>query len=441
MASHEPLSGRRRLLLAGALAGLGGLPASLAWAGSARAGSPRLVLVVLRGGLDGLAAVPAPGDPAFESARGALAQTAEPVLPLDGPFALHPALTRLHAMVGQREALVVHATGLPYRERSHFEAQQLLESGGIRPYELASGWLGRALAGQRGKGLALQAAVPLVLRGSAEVDSWTPSNQPDPAPDLLARLETLYQADPALSRALARARALRADGVMPAFAAGDAMAGSAGTMTASPMTAGAMVGGSDGAMASEARPSAAPASSAPVATPRTPQAVLMARRAAQFLAAPEGPQAAVLELGGWDTHAYQAAPNGPLANNLRTLDQALGALRDGLTATPGLWQRSVVLVVTEFGRQVAINGTQGTDHGSGGAAFVLGGAVRGGRVLADWPGLAPEQRFEGRDLRITTDLRALLKTVLAEHLQVPRTPLEREVLPGSAGLRGLPLFA
>jgi len=430
-------SHHRRRLLGGLLsAGLGTLPATLSWAGSARAGSPRLVLVVLRGGLDGLAAVPAPGDPGFDAARGALAQTAAPLLPLDGPFALHPALARLHAMIDQREALVVHATGLPYRERSHFEAQQLLESGGTRPYELSSGWLGRALAGQRGKGLALQAAVPLVLRGGGEIDSWTPSNQPDPAPDLLARLESLYQADPALARALARARALRADGVIPAFAAGDTMAGAATTMTS-----GSMAGSSDATMASEARPPAAPPSNNPVAPPRTPQAVLMAQRAAQFLATPEGPQAAVLELGGWDTHAYQAAPNGPLANNLRTLDQALGALRDGLSATPGLWQRSVVLVVTEFGRQVAINGTQGTDHGSGGAAFVLGGAVRGGRVLADWPGLAPQDRFEGRDLRITTDLRAVLKTVLAEHLQVPRALLDREVLPGTAGLRTLPLFA
>ena len=128
-----------------------------------------------------------------------------------------------------------------------------------------------------------------------------------------------------------------------------------------------------------------------------------------------------------------------MSNNLRTLDAVLAALRDGLQAG-GAWGRTVVLVATEFGREVAPNGTQGTDHGSGGAAFVLGGAVRGGRVLADWPGLAKTQRFEGRDLRITTDLRAVMRSVLADHLQIARAALDRSVLPGSAALPALDLL-
>ena len=176
--------------------------------------------------------------------------------------------------------------------------------------------------------------------------------------------------------------------------------------------------------------------------PARQPALLLARQAAQFLARPDGPQAAVLDLSGWDSHANQVADPGPLVNNLRLLDASLGALREGLSgpAAGDTWRRTVVLVVTEFGRTVAINGTQGTDHGSGGAALLLGGAVRGGRVIADWPGLAPAQRFEGRDLRITTDLRALFKTVLIEHLGLDPVRISQQALPGSTGLARLDLL-
>ena len=414
----------RRQLLAGLAATALAPVSTLSLAGSAKPDGNRLVLVILRGGMDGLAAVPAVGDAAFAPARGALANFGDAVLPLDGMFALNPALAQLHAMYGRRELAIVHATGLPYKERSHFEAQQVLESGGSRPHELTTGWLGRALASRHGKGLAMQTAVPLVLRGPADIDSWAPSTMPDPAPDLLSRLEKLYDSDAALAQALTRARGLRADGatMMLAGAKPDdsMMPGGMGNPVANSM----------------ANPAAGPANAAN----RPAQAVILAQRAAQFLAQPQGPQAAVLEMGGWDSHANQAAPNGPLNNNLRQLDAALAALREGLQATPSLWQRTLVLVVTEFGREVAINGTQGTDHGSGGVAFAFGGRVRGGRVLADWPGLASKDRFEGRDLRITTDLRALLKTALHEHLQVARSTIERDVLPGSAGIAALPLL-
>ena len=403
---------RRSLLQAGAAAGLG-LLAPLAGlqlvnaAGTAVPGGPRLVLVILRGGLDGLAAVPAIGDPAFADARGALGRFASPALPLDGLLALHPALPGLHGLYGQGELLVLHATGLPYRDRSHFDAQQVLESGGERPFALDTGWLGRALAGNGHKGMAFQSAVPLVLRGHAGIDTWAPSTRPDPAPDLVARLGRLYAQDTPLAAALARAQALRGDGGMqPA--------------------------------AQPAMPSAMP-STGPA---RQAAPLLLARQAATFVAAPDGPQAAVLELGGWDSHANQAADGGPLVNNLRLLDNTLAALRDGLTApgTGDVWRRTVVLVVTEFGRTVAINGTQGTDHGTGGAAFVLGGAVQGGRVLADWPGLAPAQRNEGRDLRITTDLRAVFKTVLTEHLGLSSALVANTLLPGSSSLPRLALL-
>ncbi len=380
----------RRHLLGSALAAL----PLLGVAAAPAAGERRLVFVILRGGLDGLWAAPVPGDPAFAAARGSLADYAEPPLPLAGPFALHPLLAQTHAMYGRGELAVVHAVGLPYRERSHFDAQQVLESGGTRPYELSTGWLGRALpALGRARAVALDTAVPLVLRGPAAVDTWAPSVLAEPSADLVARLAAMYRSDPALGGALQRARELRADPTMDA---------------------------------------------GPHASNGEAAAVALAAKAADLLQ--RGANIAVLELNGWDSHAQQAAPQGALSRNLRTLDAMLGALRDGLQAG-GAWARTAVLVATEFGRAVAVNGTQGTDHGSGGVAFVAGGAIRGGRVIADWPGLAPSDRWEGRDLRTTTDLRAVQRTLLADHLGLPRAVLDGSVLPGSAALPRMDLLA
>jgi uncharacterized protein (DUF1501 family) len=183
-------------------------------------------------------------------------------------------------------------------------------------------------------------------------------------------------------------------------------------------------------------PGAQPAGMPPPGPGRN-AAIALARKAAEFLQ--RGSQVAVLELGGWDSHINQVSPTGAFSNNLRVLDATLAALRDGLQAD-GTWARTAVLVATEFGREIAPNGTQGTDHGSGGVAFVLGGAVQGGRVLADWPGVARKDRYEGRDLRTTTDLRAAMRGLLGTHLQVSRTALDNNVLPGSAGIKPLELL-
>ena len=371
----------------------------------ARAGSAnRLVFIILRGGMDGLTPVPAVGDPAFAEARGVLGSFSQALLPLQGPFALHPLLPQMHAMYTGGELAVLHAVGLPYRERSHFDAQQVLESGGSRPYELATGWLGRALLHSSAgplRAMALETAVPLVLRGPGDVDTWAPSVLPEPTMDLVTRLELMYRQDPALAQALARARGLRDE---PGMAANAAMAGA----------------GSAGAGAG-----------------RNAAVVALAVKAAEFLQ--RGSQVAVLEIGGWDSHTNQAAPAGATSNNLRTLDATLAALRNGLQDN-GTWSRTAVLVATEFGREVAVNGNQGTDHGTGGAAFVLGGAVKGGQVISDWPGLSKKERFEGRDLRVTTDLRAALRPLLADHLRVATAALDATVLPGSAGIKGLDLL-
>lgn len=410
---------RRRWLRAALGAGIGAPWAALSVgrAGATTSSTGRVILVILRGGLDGLGAVPAVGDPDFAAARGALAQFGAPPLPLDAPFALHPRLPQLHALYTGGEMVVAHAVGLAYRERSHFDAQQVLESGGEKPYQLGTGWLARALlaSAPSASGIALQTSVPLVLRGVQSVDTWAPSTLPEPSADLVARLERLYAGDAALHAALARAKALHVDAVDSMAAAPPA--GATSMAAAPPGPALADPGGARAARFGQ-----------------------LASKCAEFLAGANAPRTAVLELGGWDTHVNQANPNGALAANLGVLDTGLAALRSGLRAS-GLWNQCLVVVASEFGREVAINGTQGSDHGSGGAAFVLGGALRGGRVIADWPGLARAQRFEGRDLRTTTDLRALLKGALREAWGMSDARLDHDVFPGSAAIRPLPLMA
>jgi uncharacterized protein (DUF1501 family) len=397
----------RRTLLRGALAAgtvaASGSWATLSWGGTAGPRDPRLVVVVLRGGMDGLWAAPPVGDPDFAAARGPLAEFPAKPLPLSGPFALHPGFAHLHEMWGRKELVLVHATGLPYRERSHFDAQNVLEGGGERPYQMANGWLGRALAAGGQSGLALSTAVPLLLRGPKEVDTWAPSTLPDPSADLLARLSRVYANDPALGNALVRAQSLRMGG---------AMAGQ------SPESMGGGVGGGGAGVGK-------PGGALPA----------MARKAAEFMLQSKGPQVMMLEQSGWDSHANLAQAKSPFVTNLDQLDKSLGLMRDMLAGPQGqgVWDRTVVMVVTEFGRQVTINGTRGTDHGTGGVAFVLGGAVRGGQVLADWPGLAMKDRYQGRDLKTTLDLRAVCKGVLHDHLRIARGALDKDVFPGTDG--------
>jgi len=358
----------------------------------------RFVLVILRGALDGLAAVPAYGDGAYASKRGALAITA-PQLKLDGMFALNPSLPQLHERFQSKELIVFHAVASPYRERSHFDGQDLLENGTSVPKSAHDGWLNRALpllpeAKQRATdrvALALAQNVPLVLRGDARVGSWAPSRLPDTDSDTLQRIADLYSTDEYFASRLQSA--LAADSV---------------------------VGEGEGMGAGR----------------RDPLNALntVAAAAGKFLAAADGPRIAVLEATGWDTHANQGAERGQLANRLRGLDQALSSLRTGLA---GAWARSAVLVVTEFGRTVAVNGTGGTDHGTATCAFLVGGAVAGGRVVADWPGLASSALYEGRDLRPTLDLRSVMKSALASHLGAAESGIEERVFPGSRAARPL----
>jgi uncharacterized protein (DUF1501 family) len=383
---------RRSVLGALGLAGL-----SVAAPGLALAAAPtdrRLVIVFLRGGLDGLSALPPVGDPDYARQRGGLALSATgngAVLPLDGFFGLHPSLETLHGAWGAGELLPIHAIASPYRSRSHFDAQNVVETGDAVARRLKTGWLNRALTAlggpASGYAMAFSESMPLMLAGKAPAGSFAPAVLPQADDDFFLRVARLYEPDPFLSETLERALETRA-------LAEDAMGGKGKR------------GGN--------------------------QFASLAGPAGRFLAQEDGARIAVLDPSGWDTHARQGAASGQLANKLRQLDKGLGALKKELGPA---WSKTAVLVATEFGRTVAVNGTGGTDHGTGGAAFVLGGAVKGGRVLADWPGLSSGALHQGRDLRPTTDMRALFKAALVEHLDLPRAVVDTEIFPDSAGVR------
>lgn len=355
----------------------------------------RLLVVLLRGAVDGLALLPPYGDGRYAGLRGALAIDAPGgeagAVKIDGLFGLHPACDWLAGRFTAGEALAVHAVASPYRERSHFDGQDALENGTATAQGRRDGWLNRALVPLGGgfgdeTAIALGSSLPLILRGGQAVASWAPSRLPGADDDTLARLARLYADDEFLHARLAQAVETQA------------IADGAGTMD-------------------ERRRG-------------NPQAQLKQTlgQAARFLAADDGPRIAVVDAGGWDTHANQGAATGQLANRFRGLDAGLAAFRDGLGA---LWADTAVLVMTEFGRTVKVNGTRGTDHGTGTAALLVGGAVNGGRVIADWPGLDARSLYQQRDLYPTTDLRALAKGVLIDHLGLDAAYVEREVFPGS----------
>ena len=407
---------RRRFLEATLFAGASTVVASrLAFANAPT--DSRFVFVLLRGALDGLSAVPPVGDPAYAGLRGqiALARSGTDAalpLPNGGVFGLHPALKFLHASYDAKELAVLHAVATPYRERSHFDAQNVLESGDQRPYGSTSGWINRALLElpaekSREAGVALGANVPLAMRGPAEVASWSPTKIAALDDETLARITDLYARDPLLSRRLADA--LESDAI------------------ANEAQAAANVEAADTMMA-------AAGETEKVKRNYNARYAETARAAANFLKRDDGPRVAMFDTSGWDTHANEGGAQGQLALRLRALDGGLQSLKEALGP---VWRKTVVLVATEFGRTAAINGTRGTDHGTGAAAFLLGGAVAGGRVFADWPGLGRSDLLESRDLRPTRDLRSVMKGVLRDHLGVPAGALDAKVFPGSVGVRPL----
>ncbi len=369
------------------------------WA-SASNRDPRFVVVILRGAMDGLSTVAPIGDPDYADLRREIALAldgSEPARRLDGFFGLHPAMANFARLYAARQALVVHAAATNYRDRSHFDGQDVLESGMPGPGHTESGWLNRALEalpnGERAAGekaVAVGYTAPRVIRGPAPILGWAPSNLAPPTDDLTDRLSNLYaHTDPALARALAEgldaermATAEGMDGVKPG-----------------------------GDMVKQMRTAAV--------------------GAARLMAADDGPRIAALAIDGWDTHAAEGGATGRLAKWLGGLDAAFAAFETELGPK---WQETVVLAITEFGRTAHVNGTDGTDHGVGTVALLAGGAVAGGRVVADWPGLKVSELYQGRDLAPTTDLRAVVKGVLADHLGLSVDVLARRVYPDTIGV-------
>jgi uncharacterized protein (DUF1501 family) len=449
---------RREFLRAGALAvggavALGGefLTSRLAFA---RAGSTksRLVFILMRGALDGLAAVPPYGDSDYAGLRRELALKPPAAasgpgaaLPLDGFFGLHPSLAFLHDAYLSRELVVFHAIASPYRERSHFDGQDVLENGTVKPHAVQTGWLNRALASMPGRskelGVALGQNIPLVMRGPAAVTSWSPSKLPALDEDTLERITDLYAGDPLLAARLADALAADAiaDGAMADGASEtmNATAASRAPGAAMQANAEAMQANAEAMQAKNPANAARAAANAPAndslqQRAKPPRYAELVRAVAGFLRREDGPQVAVFDTTGWDTHANEGNAQGQLAGRLGALDAGLRTLKDELGP---VWSDTAVVLATEFGRTAATNGTRGTDHGTATAAFLVGGAVQGGRVLADWPGLSSRSLYQGRDLKPTADLRSVLKCVLSEHLSVSANTLETSVFPDSADAR------
>jgi uncharacterized protein (DUF1501 family) len=400
MELHAP--SRRQLLLAsGTLFAWAHLP-RLA---RAEGRDPRFLTIILRGALDGLATVAPVGDPDWLTLRGENALTLDgkvPVLKLDEFFALNPAMPNLHRMFDAHEAIIVHASATPYRERSHFDGQDLLESGLPKVGASDSGWLNRALAGLAPAGrvdprgsrvFAVGPVTPLVVRGPAPVLSWSPQRVMPASEDTVQRLLALYRdCDAKLA------------GVLE-----DNSKFAAGTEHAARPKPAAPGPGQVRAYFSEA-----------------------AGTAAKVLAQPDGPRIGALALDGWDTHFNEGIAQGRLSQLLGALDEALGAMKTNMGAA---WRDTVVALATEFGRTARINGTEGTDHGTATVALLVGGALKGGRVIADWPGLKPADLYQNRDLKPTTDLRAVLKGVLRDHLRADDRTLAQTVFPGSEAVK------
>ena len=376
----------RRQFLGGAAA-LAAAPllSRLARAAGARSGRA-LVVLFQRGAVDGLSMLVPLGEPELATLRPRIA-VPKP-LPLDGRFGLHPRLAALHPLWAAGTLAGIHAVGLPRAQRSHFEAQELMESG--IPDDLGSpdGWGNRALR-----------------VGGSEEDPFRAVAIGDSTPRALAGTAPTLAVDRPEQfgvRAPPRARAAMEEAFAAMYAGRDdaaSVAGRRGLAAAARLRA---VVEKDGGPANGA------------VYPKGPLGNGL-RAAAQILRGALGTELVFVDVGGWDTHANQGGEDGVLGRHLVSLGDGVAAFVKDLGER---MSDVVLLTMSEFGRTVAENGTGGTDHGWGTAFLAVGGGVRGGRVLGKWPGISGEARFEGRDLAVTTDYRDVLAELLVGHLGV-----------------------
>lgn len=404
---------------ASALGGLGGIQVVRAQSpgGSTQAAPPRMIVVMLRGAMDGLSLVVPHGESAYyqERATIAIARPGETdgAIALNNLFGLHPSFAPMLPYWERKQLAFVPASGSPDPTRSHFDAQDYMESATPGRKTTPDGWLNRlasVLAGprstpvaQRLQALNLGPTMPRIFAGEAAVASLAAGNAAVTRgnldrPELKAAFEQLYAGDDRLSVAVREATATRGE-IMDKLASDDPKA-DVGALSLNGLSRD---------------------------TGRLGQ--LMARDARIRLA--------FVPVGGWDTHANQGGGKGQLANRFGLLAQALDAMAQGLGER---LSETTILVMSEFGRTVRQNGTNGTDHGHGNVAWVMGGGVRGGRILGEWPGLDPSARYEGRDLAVTTDFRDVIADLLEQHFRLGDSQLAL-VLPGMERRKRVGLLA
>ncbi|WP_395342541.1 DUF1501 domain-containing protein [Ningiella sp. W23] len=330
--------------------------------------SKKLVWVFLRGAMDSLHAVIPRNDPHLHSLRPHLLESVNTsALPLNKRFSLHPDLHHMHDLYKRKQMSAIIAVASGYRARSHFEAQDQMESG-LNATDHDNGWLARALRQHQSSGVALARSVPIAMRGSnSQVETWYPSAFPEASDDLLSQLSDLYQSDASLGSTLTKVITQKS------------------------------------------------APSMQMKETRRPNFTYLTQRCGELLSN-DNASCAMLELNGWDTHNNQS---GRLSRLFQQLDDGLANLQSSLGEK---WKDTLIIVSTEFGRTVAANGTLGTDHGTASNMFVLGGALsgskgllKGGKVLGKWPGLAPDQLYQGRDLMPTSDVRHWIAGGLSSH--------------------------
>lgn len=367
----------------------------------------RLIVVVLRGAMDGLHAVVPYADRDYGKLRRSLTMTKpggkNPVIDLDGSFGLHPKLAALKPLYDAKEVAFIPAASTQYRARSHFEAQNMLETLGSAPYARKTGWLNRTLlamnTGDVRMGLALGPSIPLILFGEAGVRTHSESRLPEVTEDFMDRINAMYDNDPAFHKAISQA--LEEKEMAAGKMSGGMMSGADMSETMSGDTMSAM---------DDMR-----------LRPNNLGDTTLA--AATLLKDPDGPRVAVIEAGGWDTHFGQE----------RRLSALFSDLSGGIVSIKSemgdAWKDTAVVVVSEFGRTARENGSNGTDHGTGGLAIVAGGSVTGGSVMGTWPGLSSRALFEDRDLMPTTHIEGIFKTLLRDHMGLSESALADQVFP------------
>ena len=341
-----------------------------------------LVVIMLRGGMDGLCAVPVIGDKNFEKRRKSI--LIENAIKLNSDFALHPKLKAFHRCWKENTGSIVHATSIPYTQRSHFEGQNLMESGGRVAYQEKTGWVGRAmkLAKLQGDGLALSLPMPLLLRGIPKNNNYFPADGRLPRKDTLDLLRSVY-ADSSEDELLEMMNFIkkRKDEQM--------------------------MGGSVFRDKRENRN--------------------LARQAATYLRKSDGPRVAVFEVNGFDTHAAQGGVNGTHTKCLVEMDDIIRNLRENLEEA---YKDTIILTVTEFGRTIKQNGGNGTEHGYGTAIFMAGGLIKKSQVHTDWPGLKRKEMYEGRDLNATIDARSVYASAMSTVFDLDFKRIQKDVFWG-----------